>query len=510
MAGWRAKRQTIWAPRQIVVPVSTGPSKTTYRVQKLSGLEDEEESVIKPIGFTPNYGRARSYDNDDDGEYGSNVSYYNSWKAGQKKEKKKFAWQPKVWSSYNFTSSIFNEDDNSNLFVKEPEGYLTPSADQIRSRVNVYFQPNIDRIKELCRVCFLKMVDDKDYIAKKYKDKSNMPLAREDYDRKRAAYDNIFDTYIPGYTPMEQAIHVHYKLVDQESRASSKTGGRGGGHFTFRREDYEDPHINSQLNHSRNKGWKLDILNKISLIGDLGKQFKVEKETGEKEVANSPQVRKKIMRDYSQFNQIDIYQKMLPNFRSKFLTKDLVITVPVQTSEKKQVLIVLVDFSGSMDETRKQKWVNAFLVERFRWVCKGEAEIYFSFFVHSPHDLHFVHVKDAKDVENFWNTFSNDPNGSMTDIGRIVKYVSNEIDKGKLHNLDVDLSKQKPEILIINDGQDEVGFSSFPYKVNAISLCEFSTELKDLCVASGGKQVRVYSSNKIDTYSSEGVITLVE
>ncbi len=54
----------------------------------------------------------------------------------------------------------------------------------------------------------------------------------------------------------------------------------------------------------------------------------------------------------------------------------------------------------------------------------------------------------------FWQTFSNEPNGGGTDIGGIVQYVADEVMHSRqLHNLDVDLSEEKPEILIVNDGR---------------------------------------------------------
>ena len=49
-----------------------------------------------------------------------------------------------------------------------------------------------------------------------------------------------------------------------------------------------------------------------------------------------------------------------------------------------------------------------------------------------------------------------------------------------------------------------VVIEAFPYKVNAISLLQFSDELKGLCVATGGKQVRIESNNKITAYSQDG------
>jgi hypothetical protein len=86
----------------------------------------------------------------------------------------------------------------------------------------------------------------------------------------------------------------------------------------------------------------------------------------------------------------------------------------------------------------------------------------------------------------------------------MVQYISDEIISGKLHNLDVDLSEEKPEILVINDGNDSIGTDAFPYKVNAVSLMEFSDELKDLCLATGGKQIEVTNDLCVYSYSEIG------
>jgi hypothetical protein len=87
----------------------------------------------------------------------------------------------------------------------------------------------------------------------------------------------------------------------------------------------------------------------------------------------------------------------------------------------------------------------------------------------------------------------------------MVNYVADQvINHRRLHNLDIDLSEEKPEILIINDGQDQVHSEKFPYKVNAISLMQFSEELKNLCVATDGKQVRVEENDVVTAYSKQG------
>ena len=156
-----------------------------------------------------------------------------------------------------------------------------------------------------------------------------------------------------------------------------------------------------------------------------------------------------------------------------------------------------------MDDREKQVWVNAILIDRFKYVIKGEAEVFFSYFVHKPEQLNFQHIKNREDVIKFWQTFSNDHDGGMTEVGDMVKHIANEIDNKRLHNLDVDLSEEKPEILIINDGNDSVGTDKFPYKVNAISLMEFSEELRDLCNATDGKQIEITSDLRVFTHTKD-------
>lgn len=493
MAGWKSKKGTWWKPivepvgfKKSVVAVQTGPNTFRYEPKKTY------DPPVKT--FTPVYGRnhRKTYWGQDDG-YDEDMPVV----------KKKYAWTPTRWSSFSWNSIVLDDDDNSELFAKEPESYMTPTTEEIKAKIYVIGKFKFDRIKDLCRVCYFKMIDEKDYIADMYKGKDGDKF----YEERKALCDNVYETFLPGHTPLEQAIAIHHRLEDIEAeklRSSNPDERHRTRRFQFDRDDYCDPAINSQLDlNDLSKKRKMEILDKISIIGDLGNQFKVEKESSEKEVANSHVYRKRIMRDYEQFTRTEVYQMLFPNFRAKFLTKDLVVNVPVQTSEKKQKIIILCDYSGSMNETIKQIWVNALLIDRCRYVIKGEAELYFSHFVSNPTGLKFTHLKNASDVIQFWKSFSNYPSGSMTDIGRIVTHVSDEIRKGRLHNLDIDLSREKPEILIINDGQDRVGYESFPYKVNAISLVEFSSELKNLCVATGGKQIEITEDNRIFAYSKE-------
>jgi hypothetical protein len=448
----------------------------------------------------------------DDDYYGSYYAptYTPKKSVGGWKSKYSGGWSKSSgWSAYSFFTEL--DDDNDDLFVKDPISYITPTAKEIKKKVSANKQASIDTIKELARVCYLKMVEDTDYIAEKYVAFDTLDEAEQNtYNQKKELYDGIFDIYIPGYTPLEQAISIYLKIKqnltdeygdpidDGEEKLEMKNA------LDFDRKVYNDPNINEQLELNEiSKDRKMEILNYLSLVGAFGSEFKVEKEISEKIVSNSDQYAKMIMRDYAQFHMIDLYQKMFPNFATKFLTKDLTVNVPVDRKEQIQKIIIILDYSGSMDTHDKQTWVNAILIDRFKYVMQGEAEVFFSYFVDDPEELEFQHIKNREDVIEFWRHFSNEPNGGNTEVGDMVDYIASEISSGKLCNLQVDLSQEKPEILVINDGQDEIGTEKFPYKVNAVSLMEFSNELKDLCNATGGKQIEVVSGGEVYSHSAE-------
>jgi hypothetical protein len=441
------------------------------------------------IGYSSSYGRS-SYNT----RYSSNKSYSRR-------------------STWDYWGSFYNEtsDDDSGLVVKEPENYATPSARDIEAKASIWKKSSIDQIKELARVCYFKMIGDKDYFKEEYADFSNLDDDnRSAMETKKEFYDSIFNNFIPGFTPLDQAIAIFKQMSTSEEYKGDRDEGQDMQlmqqcQLDFDRRVYTDPDINDQLELNEwSKSRKMTILNKVSIIGDLGTQFKVEKEIDEKIVSNSDIYAKKMMRDYAQIAQVDLYQKLFPNFPVKLLTKDLVVNVPVDRKEQKQKIIIILDFSGSMSDTFKQDWVNAILIDRFKYVIKGEAEIFFSYFVSNPEEMHFQHVHDRESVIKFWQTFSNDPDGGMTEVGQMVHRIAKEIEEKRLMNLDIDLSEEKPEILVINDGEDDIDTDEFPYKVNAICLGQTNKQLRELCIATEGKQVDVDENSKVIAYSELG------
>jgi hypothetical protein len=414
-----------------------------------------------------------------------------------------------LWS-WGVSQRYSSFSDDSELYVREPENYITPLASDIENATSlVTSQGQIDQIKELARVCYFKMIGEKDYLEKKYSNPAT--LSDEDKElvsQKKELYDEIYNKFIPGWTPLEQAIAIYNSLSNIANRKGMPPGEKGDYDvkaLNFNRRAYSDADINDQLElNEHSKKRKMNILNLVSLVGSFGNEFKVEKEVKEKIVTNSDVYAKKMLRDYSQIANIDLYQRLLPHFDSKLLTKDLLVNVPVDRKEQKQKIIILLDYSGSMREDFKQDWVNAILIDRFRYVMKGEAEVFFSYFVDDPGNLYFHHIKDRKDVIDFWAQFSNHPNGGETHIGKMVEYVAKEVKNKRLHNLNIDISEEKPEILVINDGYDTVKTKKFPYKVNSICLSMKNHELKNLCVETKGKQIAIYEDESIVSYSKVG------
>lgn len=362
------------------------------------------------------------------------------------------------WSWGSYGSDVFEEEDD--LYIKSHPSYLTPTSTSISWKLEHKEDTAKNRtlIKEFARYFYYRMIDEKDYFEEKYKDPSK--LSDEDkaiLDAKVKMYDELWDKFIPGVSPLDKAVALYRELQskqpDDKKEMTEEDMAKSISQVEFHEEIYKDPIFNELLDmQSLAKNNKMDILNKLSLIKNLGSQFKIEKDIEEKIAHNSRLISKKIMRDYSQIHQVDMYQRLMPHFKSKLLTKDLIINTPIDRTEHKQKIIILVDYSGSMSYPEKQKWVLAILIDRLRYVMKEEAEVFFSFFVNRTQDLRFHHLYNRETALKFWSQFSTSPNGGDTCLGEMINHINNEINVHKrLCNLKIDLSEEKPEVLAIND-----------------------------------------------------------
>lgn len=452
------------------------------------------------IGFN----RGRSYGS---GGYG----YSNGWDDDddyRPRNNNRSGWN---WGSLGSSlGSFLQEDDDKDLFVANNESYFTPKSHDITSKIgwDLATKANKDLIKEMSRFFFHRMIGDPNYVNSKYNDLSVLEEKDiEHYTEKKAFYDDLWDKFIPGLTPLEKALSVFEQVRNKEGNRqeySGKSLRHAASEMKFREDVYTDPIYNELIDENDfGKKFKAQILNKISLIKELGAEFKVEKDVEIKHVTNSRIVAKKMMRDYSQVYNVELYQRLMPTFNLKLLTKDLIINVPIEKTEHKQKIIILVDYSGSMNVEEKQQWVVALMIDRMRYAIKEEAEIFFSFFIEKTEHLRFTHIKNRETAMAFWKTFSTHPTGGGTRLGDIVNYVGQEIRAGRLHNLPIDLRSEKPEILAVNDGQDNVGTDGFTYKTNAMSLTQANEQLRELCLKNHGKYVFAHG-NEVHTYSKSG------
>jgi hypothetical protein len=171
------------------------------------------------------------------------------------------------WSKYYSYMSWGDETDtNDDLIVKDPITYQTPTKKDIKDRLKYIRQDEtFNLIKELSRVCYLKMFGDKDFLHENFQDESSVEEdKRGEWKKKKELFENIYDTFIPGYTPLEQAIAIYLKLDsgnESEDGISLENCDNEDLSLEFNRELYTDPTINEQLEFNElSKKYKIEII----------------------------------------------------------------------------------------------------------------------------------------------------------------------------------------------------------------------------------------------------------
>jgi hypothetical protein len=367
---------------------------------------------------------------------------------------------------------------------------------------------NTKFLQEMARFYYYQMVEDPNYIKDEYA-AGEFP---EDFNpgnfaQKSQFFEKLFPEYMPGMSPIEKASNALYLLSLQtgkkdnlEEQLSEKTVDAMREMLPdkemFESKDWDKLLNTRGLNEFTNK---IKYLNKVGIVEGFGKTFEIKKTVEHKKVHNSDRFKMMRISEYSEIVKSPIYQRIFPNYRAKLLAKDIAINSPISSQESKQKIIVLVDFSGSMNSHFKQDWVLTILADRLYYAMKEECEIFFSFFVEKLIGK-FHHIYNEKTALEFFKSISTSPNGGDTYIGDIINTIKKEVEDNKqLFNIPVDLSKEKPEMLIINDGEDSCKVSNFSWKANAITLGRRNPELKDLVEKSGGRYITIDQNGKLGT-----------
>ena len=173
---------------------------------------------------------------------------------------------------------------------------------------------------------------------------------------------------------------------------------------------------------------------------------------------------------------------MLENFDDKLIKKELNIKTKVKPEEKKQILYMLLDDSGSMSCLHKQTYVRAVLLNRLESVVDGKSELKFCLYESQRYE--FSNAKDKESASTLMKKISlRRPCGGGTHIGRVIQETIDEI-----HH-DATTGYHDPEIMIVCDGDDYVDPKSIDYKdvrINVVLLGTSNKNLKRVAEESGG------------------------
>lgn len=149
----------------------------------------------------------------------------------------------------------------------------------------------------------------------------------------------------------------------------------------------------------------------------------------------------------------------LPTFGYKFATKQVLVKQAQQAN--KQMLVLLIDDSGSMNCSEKINWIWALLYNRLDAVIANKAVLYIGMFLNRLDETNIIKVENKADamrlIKRKWFPRLG---GGGTDIGHAVETACAAIKRGKFGGHD--LKGEKPEIVVINDGQDHVNASYKP------------------------------------------------
>lgn len=177
-----------------------------------------------------------------------------------------------------------------------------------------------------------------------------------------------------------------------------------------------------------------------------------------------------------------------PDFALRLVNQEILIA-KTYTKDKspKMVYAIAVDRSGSMNTPKKKGIVKAALTRLFEHATKEKATVYITTFEVSVDEWKKVETREEA-LETIKNWPS--PQGGNTEVGKIIKTTQEEIKMGRIgpHTL---ASDERPEIVVINDGQDRIEPITTVAPVHAIVIEAPNPALKRLCESSGGKYYEI-------------------
>lgn len=405
--------------------------------------------------------------------------------------------------------------------TKPHEQYLTPYQEQIKDKLNdMNFKGdfNMSIAQDLCNVMSYEFFEEDPEKAFIKPSTWNLSPDRVKYHENIQEFLRKIDyNKYPG-TPLERACMVvkHLNAINEQS-SQGQGKGKGGANGKGEDENGEQElqmftpgagrstpdeiaeQMVSQVEKLRHmsdfekEALELNNKNHFEQIVDLAKYHKeftkisLKLKTfgritvkAKRTKIKDPYSRKK---RYMQINDVSKAYKvpkssMLdPSFEYKLISKQLMYKEGYQVEAEKQILMMLLDDSGSMSTPQKIAWRNAVLLNRCEAVAKGEAELIF--YRYETDRYGRTHVKTKEEAMALFNNIKKHiPGGGGTNIEGVLRDSIEEISK---------MNGYKPDIIIVMDGQDH--FTDMDNKgtiVHSIIIGSEHKHMEKFCKKTGG------------------------
>lgn len=169
------------------------------------------------------------------------------------------------------------------------------------------------------------------------------------------------------------------------------------------------------------------------------------------------------------------------NFR--MITHTSFVRERVTTIEKKQLLYIIIDCSGSMGSGQRIFKAGGILMNRLKAVIEGEAELYVRLFDTSlKQEYHASTPAEAKELIRHFT--EKNYSGGSTDISGCARAAQKRIEE-----IIAAGATYRPELVVITDGEDSINLTMKDFqgtKMHAFVVECDNTALTDLAIATGG------------------------
>ena len=310
-----------------------------------------------------------------------------------------------------------------------------------------------------------------------------------------------FDSF-SGNSPLEKAIAVIASLSDIKGGEGDESEGEPLPIFTDSDSTNESiSEIKEDIEAKRKageaapytfnpSGGMVELIDKLSndQIEMLDKLSILDSNSGIKSQIVGKKREMTQMSEYSEISRMsNLSGLVMPTFNYKFATKQVIVRKDRQ--QQKQLLVLLIDDSGSMNDYEKRDWVRAILTNRYEAIIAGKAELYISTFLKDVSE-DFIRVHDKKSVDHAMNNFFPNFSGMSTNIENALKSTINMIKSKKLGKHTIN-HLANPQIVVMNDGQDEIDETYKPEIItNAFILGTDNNKMKTVVENSGGIYTR--------------------